>query len=155
MNNEKLREVIEYLFNRRWDEEQIEDEDNLQEMYDNAIEKYGWVQTFDVIDQYMRTSCLTSESTINFANLFWCYNCTKHLKIPEPYRFLGYLYYRVDCKPWNYDCADLYEGLVYHLLSGEDDYSHNPFTNCDYFPEKDPDIMEEVEKLRKAENVNQ
>ena len=70
-------------------------------------------------------------------------------KISEPYPFLGYLYYRVNAEPWKYDCAEVYEGLVYKMLSGEDEYAHNPYTNLDYIPEKDPGIAAEVERLRK------
>lgn len=153
MSTQSLKEVIDYLFNRRWDEElSDENEESLQEMFDHAIENYGWKQVFEAIDIYMRTTCITSDSTVNFANLFWGYTCANPRKIPEPYRFLGYLYYRVNSKPWEYDCAEVYEGLVFNMLSGEDDYSHNPFTNYDYIPEKDPDIMAEVEKLRTVES---
>lgn len=97
----------------------------------------------------MRAKGLTGKSICNFAQLFWNYNCSDPSKISEPFRFLGYLYYRVNLKPWEYDCAEVYEGLVFNMLSGENDYNHNPFTNYDYIPEKDPDIMAEVEKLRK------
>lgn len=156
MSDQNLRDMINYLFNRKWDEElSDEEEEKLQNMYDSTIEKFGWEQVFAVIDEYMRFCCLTSESTINFANLFWGYNCANPHKISNPYRFLGYLYYRVESKPWDYDCAEVYEGLVYNLLSGEDEYTHNPFTNYDYHPEEDPDILAEVKKLRRAENDKQ
>ena len=149
MSDRNLKETTEHLFDRRWDEDlSDEEEEGLQDMFDDAIEKYGWEQVFDAIDQYMRTSCLTSESTVNFANLFWGYTCVNFRKISEPYRFLGYLYYMVGSEPWKYDCAEVYEGLVYKMLSGEDEYANNPFTNLDYIPEKDPCIIAEIEKLR-------
>ena len=150
MSNQSLREMIHDLFNRRWDEDlSDEKEESLQDMFNNAVENYGWEQVFETIDHYMRTTCLTSERIVNFANLFWGYTCANPRKVSEPYRFLGYLYYRVNSKPWDYDCAEVYEGLVFNMLSGENDYNHNPFTNYDYIPEKDPEIMAEVEKLRK------
>ncbi|ORX86956.1 hypothetical protein BCR32DRAFT_324677 [Anaeromyces robustus] len=153
MSNQALKEVIDSLFNRRWDDElSDEEEEKFQNLYDSTVEKYGWEQMFSAIDQYMRGSCLTSDTTINFANLFWNYNCEISRKIPNPYRFLGYLYYRVNSEPWKYDCTETYEGLVYKLLSGKDNYTHNPFTNYDYIPEKDPFLIAEIEKLRK-ENV--
>ncbi|MCR5639393.1 MAG: hypothetical protein K6F97_11240 [Lachnospiraceae bacterium] len=153
MSDQSLEEVIDSLFNRKWDDDfSDEEEEMFQELYNNTVEMHGWEKTFDAIDRYMRNSCLTSDAIINFVNLFWEYNCENPRKISDPYRFLGYLYYRVDSEPWKYDCAETYEGLVYNLLSGKDDYTHNPFTNYDYIPEKDPDIMAEIEKLRK-ENV--
>ena len=152
MTDPTLKEIIDQLFNLKWDEDRSEEaEEKLQDMFDNAIERYGWDQVFDTIDHYMRTSCPTSEDIVNFANLFWNYTCENPRKIPDPYRFLGYLYYRIDSKPWDYDCAEVYEGLVYNLLSGKDDYTHNPYTNIDYIPEKDPCLVAEIEKLRKAD----
>ena len=96
----------------------------------------------------MRTKCLDAESAVNFANLFWIYNYPDGYVVPDPYRFLGYLYFRVDLKPWEYDCDDLFEGLVYHMLSGENEYEHNPFMNPAYYPEKDPAIISEALRLR-------
>jgi len=146
MSDQALKEVIYSLFNRRWDDDlSDEEEERFQNLYDSTVEKYGWEQVFDVIDQYMRDSCLTSQTIVNFVNLFWEYNCETPRKISDPYRFLGYLYYRVDC-------AEVYEGLVYNLLSGEDDFAHNPFSNYDYIPEEDPGLVAEIEKLKK-ENV--
>ncbi len=43
------------------------------------------------------------------------------------------------------------DGLIKDLLSTENDKSRDPFWNPDYIPEKDPDIIAEVEKLRKSE----
>ena len=151
MTDQTPKEIIDYLFHRKWAEElSDEEEEKLQDMFDNAIDEYGWEQVFDVIDNYMRTSCPTGESIVNFAHLFWNYTCVNPRKIPDPYPFLGYLYYRVDSKPWNYDCTEVYEGLVYNLLSGKDDYTHNPYTNIDYIPENDPCIVAEIEKLKRA-----
>ena len=72
----------------------------------------------------------------NFAHLFWGYNCVSPRKLDDPYRFLGYLYYRVNMKPWLFDCAEAYECLIYAILSGENDFSHNPFVNNDYNPKQ-------------------
>lgn len=153
MINQSLRKEIDYLFNRRWDEElSNEKEESLQDIFDNTIENYGWEQVFENIDIYMRSTCLTGESTANFVNLFWEYTCENPRKIFEPYRFLGYLYYKVDFRPWDYDCAEVFDGLVYNFLSGKDDFAHNPFTNYDYKPEEDPYIVAEVEKLSR-ENI--
>lgn len=150
MDKSELYDNISFLFNRHWDEELTdEEEEMLQDKYDILVNNQGWESVFCAIDHYMRSECLTGDAACNFAHLFWGYTCANPRKIPEPYSFLGYLYYRVNSKPWDYDCAEVYEGLVFNMLSGEDDYNHNPFTNYDYIPEKDPEIMAEVEKLRK------
>lgn len=69
-------------------------------------------------------------------------------KIPEPYRFLGYLYYRVKSKPWKYDCAEVCKGLVL-IYCPEKMTNTQSVHDYDNMPENDPDIMVEVEKLRK------
>ncbi len=151
MDKNDVNETIVYLFGRPWDSlvDNDEESDKMQSIYDKLIEKHGWSKIFASIDSYMRSNCTTGEQISNFAHLFWGYNCVSPRKVDEPYRFLGYLYYRVDLKPWLYDCAEVYEGLVYALLSGENDYSHNPFINDAYAPECDPEIIAEVNRLQK------
>ena len=97
----------------------------------------------------MRAKCLDGESVFNFVSLFFSYNCYEIRKIKNPYQFLGYIYYRMDLNPWKYDAVDLLDGIVRDLLSSPDDKSHDPFWNPDYIPEKDPEIIAEVERLRK------
>ena len=156
MNNDdkfaSLSEIIAYLFGRPWDADTDDGEDErLQRLYDETVERYGWKEAFEHIDRYMRTKCLDGQSACNFAHLFWIYNCSEFRRIPEPFRFLGYLYYKVGLQPWKYGCAELFEGLVFRLLSGNDDYGHNPFMNYDYSPEKAPDILAEAEKLKRED----
>ena len=148
--NDEITNTVTFLFNRAWNSNVDNDEetDNLQAQYDELVKKYGWDKVFGAIEQYMKTNCKTSESVCNFAHLFWEYSCPCPKPISNPYEFIAYLYYFVDSKPWEYDCAEVYEGIVYNLLSNETDYNHNPFMNPDYYPEKDPNIVSEIEKLR-------
>lgn len=154
MINNELQEVVKNLFDRQWDAniDNDEEDERLQTIYDNTVAKYGWENTFESIDDYMRTKCLDGESVFNFINLFFSYNCYETRKIKNPYRFLGYIYYRMDLAPWKYDAVDLLDGIVNDLLSTPDNKSHDSFWNPDYIPEKDPDIIAEVEKLKKAEH---
>lgn len=151
MINNELLEVVDFLFDRQWDANIDDDEEDerLQTIYDNTVARYGWENTFESIDNYMRTKCLDGESVFNFVSLFFSYNCCEIRKIKDPYRFLGYIYYRMDLNPWKYDAVDLLDGIVKDLLSSPDDKSHDPFWNPDYIPEKDPEIIAEVERLRK------
>ena len=150
---DNIKNTIAYLFDRPWDAliDNDAETDRLQCIYDNLIEQYGWEKTFEATDCYMRANCITGEQISNFAHLYWDYNCVSPRKVDEPYRFLGYLYYRVNLKPWLFDCVEVYEGLVYALLSGENDFSHNPFVNNDYAPESDPEIIAEVNRLLKED----
>ena len=150
MKESALYDSIIYLFNRHWDEEITdEEEEKLQEKYDKLVNECGWEVVFEEINKYMRRECLDGNSACNFAHMYWGYNCYSHKSISCPNSFLGYLFYRMDLEPWKYDAVDIMDGLVKDLLSTENDKSHDPFWNTDYIPEKDPAIIAEVEKLRK------
>ena len=149
MDKSELYDNIYFLFNRHWDEELTdEEEDMLQEKYDKLVHECGWGSVFEAINKYMRTECLNGDTACNFAHMYWGYNCYSPKSIDFPYSFLGYLFYRMNLEPWKYDAVDIMDSLVKDLLSTKSDKSHDPFWNTDYIPEKDPDIMAEVEKLR-------
>lgn len=148
MTNDILSDTIEYLFNRPWDENLSDDEiDALDDKFSETVDIYGWENTLNAILDFMYSNCVDGESACNFAHMFWGYGAYTY-SVNKPYEFLGYLYYRMDMKPWEYDAADLIEGLVKELLSTNGDESHNPFVNYDYLPENDPEIIKEVEKWR-------
>lgn len=154
MNKSILYDNVKFLFNRKWDDITDEQYDILQKIYNILINEFGWETVFAEIDKYMRTECLDGESACNFANLFFLYNYD-FKNIPSPYSFLGYLYYRMNLDPWKYDADVIMDTLFDKLLSTENDEIHNPFWGTGYTPETDPDIIAEVEKLRKAENNEQ
>ena len=58
----------------------------------------------------------------------------------------------MNLEPSKYDEVDIMDSLVKDILASEEDKSHDPYWNTDYKPENDPDIINEVEKLRK-ENI--
>ena len=70
MINNELQEVVKNLFDRQWDAniDNDEEDERLQTIYDNTVAKYGWENTFESIDDYMRTKCLDGESVFNFIN---------------------------------------------------------------------------------------
>ncbi|MBR4749150.1 MAG: hypothetical protein IK083_06240 [Abditibacteriota bacterium] len=150
MKNTDINEIISYLFDRPWDEDlNDDDEEQLQIAYNDIIDKYGWQGVFPAIDQYMRTRCNDGITACNFAHLLWNYNYESPQHFSDPYCLLAYLYYRMDMDPKKYDAVDIMDGLAQELLSSPDDRSHDPFWNTNYIPEKDPLILSAVEKLRK------
>ncbi|MBQ7502555.1 hypothetical protein IJT93_07560 [bacterium] len=150
---DKLKNLIFYLFNRRWDEDLTDgEEEKLQNIYENTISDYGWKRVFKEIDNYMRSSCPDGESACNFAHLYWGYNCADFKDIDNPVRFLGFIYYRMELSPFKYDAIEVMDGLVHELLCTEGDKDRDPLWNAYYVPEEDPRIIEEAERLRK-ENV--
>ncbi len=51
MINNELQEVVKNLFDRQWDAniDNDEEDERLQTIYDNTVAKYGWENTFESI----------------------------------------------------------------------------------------------------------
>ena len=148
MIDQKLVKETEYLFNRSYDEELTNaEEDALEEYAENVISEYDWRDTFSAWDQYLKTHCTTPESVINYANLFWWYGGQDHI-IPDPYDFLGYLYYRVDLSPEKYGGADILDSIATTILPKAGNSCADLVLHPDYMPENDPELIASVERYR-------
>ena len=139
-----------YLFNRLYDVDLSDEEDEalLDRAHQQVID-YGWDKTFESWKQYLFTKCLTPESVINFAHLFWCYDGCEYV-IPDPYNFLGYMYYRIDMNTTKYDEMDILDGIATTILPmagyGKADLMNDPY----YSPLDDEQIIAEVEKFKSS-----
>jgi hypothetical protein len=138
----------EYLFNRSWNEElSNEEEDVITDRAEQIISEYGWTDTFAAWNQYLKTNCTTPESVVNFANLFWWYGGQDHL-IPDPYDFLGYLYYRVELEPEKYNGEDILDSIAITILPKAGYSNADLVLHPDYMPENDPELIASVERYR-------
>ena len=74
MIHNDLNATILYLFNRYWDEDLTEDEeDAFDEEAELAINTYGWSTVFEAANSYLRNNCKDPASVINFAHHYWIY----------------------------------------------------------------------------------
>ncbi|MBQ1809508.1 MAG: hypothetical protein II016_00040, partial [Erysipelotrichaceae bacterium] len=106
MNNIDLYKKIEYLFNRYWDEDlPDEDQDKLEQYADELVAEYGWDKVYENAVLYLHTNCRTPESAVNFANNYWTYGWYEN-PIPDPHKFLAYFYYITDYDTQKYDPMD-------------------------------------------------
>ena len=148
MIDNKLIEDTKYLFDRSFEDDLSNDEeDALIERADSIISSYDWRDTFAAWSQYLHENCTTPESVINFANLFWWYGGQDHA-IPDPYDFLGYLYYRVNLEPEKYGGADILDSIATSTLKRSGFREADLELHPDYMPENDPKLLEAVEKIR-------
>lgn len=150
MIEKELKERIDYLFNRDAEEElPEEEEDALEQDADNLVAQYGWENVYQAAVDYLHTKCLTPESAVNFATNYWIYQWIK-LPIPDPHRFLGYFYYRINYDAQKYDVLDILDTLATTILPrmgySEADLYLNPY----YMPENDPKILKEVELFKEG-----
>lgn len=149
MTDKDLDISIVFLFNRDFNVMTTnEEEKELKRKFSELTAKYGSEKTFGAIDRYMRTRCLNAASAKNFAKWFHFYGCSESKMPDNPFKFLAYLYYRLDMKPWEHNAITIMDTLAYELFYSEKDKSRDPFWGGDYIPEKDPEIIAEAEKLK-------
>ena len=152
MTDKNLAETIEYLFNRQWDENMPdEEEDALLQIAKDAVSQYGWDQVFAAANDYLHQKCITPDSAINFAYMYWFYRWADKA-IPDPYPFLAYFYYRIDWQVSEYDYSDILDSLAISLLPKAGYRDADLFLNPRYMPETDPVMKKEVEKLKAAQS---
>ncbi len=154
--DKRLVEETEYLFSRNYlaelaDEIEIseEKEDEYMTVAVNLVGDYGWFKTFSCWKEFLITNCKTAEEALNFAHLFWVYDGCDYA-VPEPYNFLGYFYYRINITDYP-DEITILDTISIEILSKSGIKGVNWVDNPDYVPEKDPNILAEVEKYRKSE----
>ncbi len=137
------------LFNRTFGDDTSQEYDLLLDKVELQISEFGWEKTFESWKNYLFTECKTPESVINFANLFWSYGGQDYPVI-EPYKFLGYLYYKIDFNTEKYDIGGILDSLAIDLLP-KAGYSYaNRLINDEYIPELDPKIIAQVEAYKSS-----
>ena len=144
----RISETIEYLFNRCWNEDTTEEEEAaLEQAADDLVSEYGWNRVYTEAVDYLHQKCLTPESVVNFAHLYWFY-MWQEKPVPDPYAFLAYFYYRIDWQDGKYDDSDILDSLAVTILPKAGFRDADLFINPRYMPENDPVLQKEVEKLK-------
>ena len=152
MDNKDLYNKIKYLFGRYWDEDLSDDEeDKLYSIADEVLTDYEWTEVFSSTLKYLHNECISPEDVINFAHLYWIYGWYEN-DIADPYKFLGYMYYRIDLKVDEYDDMDILDSLATTILPRAGYSNADLLLNTQYMPESDPKILEEVENYKSLEN---
>ena len=145
MKIDTLHSEIEYLFNRCWDEDlSDEDQDELEKAADNLVIEYGWNAVYSAAVNYLHTICITPEAVINFASNYWTYGWQDN-PIPDPHHFLGYFYFRLNYDTAKYDTVDILDSLSTTILPKAGFSEANLELHPQYMPENDPKIQTEVD----------
>lgn len=147
MKHNDLNATILFLFNRYWDEDLTEEEeDAFDEEAEAAINTYGWNAVFEAANSYLRNNCKDPESVINFAHHYWIYGWHNN-DIPNPYDFLSYFYHVLDFKTAEYDEMDILNSLATTILPRAGYSNADMFINPDYMPESDETMISEAHKF--------
>lgn len=145
-----LQKETDYLFNCSYSSEEFDTDgtEHEYEHFDRAqslLIKYPLDVVFKAWSYYLYKMCHTEEEAINFCNLFFYYGGSEQL-IPEPYRFCGYLYYRIDVDRMLAEGHDevfyLLDSIATQILQRAHCISlvEDPY----YAPERDPKIIEQI-----------
>ena len=153
MSEQNLKNIINYLFNRYWDEELTEnEEDKIDEVAKSVISEYGWSRVYKALTDYLYQNCHTPEKAINAACNFW--NCRwSDQIIPNPYTFLSFFYYKINLDETTYDQPGILDSLAITILPKagikKADLMNDPY----YSPLLDPNLLSMVDKWRTGTNL--
>ncbi len=149
MTENHLPETIKYLFNRYWDEDlSDEEQDALEQCAENTVATYGWSAVFEAAFHYLTSACTKPEDVINFAHLYWIYDWYQW-PIKDPYSFLGYFYYRIQFQTSKYDDMDILDSLATTILPKAGFPNADLMLNTRYMPETDPKMIEAAKAYEK------
>ena len=148
MKHNDINSTILFLFNRYWDDDLTEEQETeLDNEAESAINTYGWNTVFAAANSYLRDNCKSPESVINFAHHYWIYGWYKK-DIPNPYDFLSYFYHILDFKTTEYDDMDILNSLATTMLPQAGYSNANTYIHTDYMPEFDERMIAEARKFK-------
>lgn len=141
--------TINELFNRFWDEDLTEEqEDSIDDKATLLIKEFGWDAVFNEVLTYLTEKCNTPESSINAAHIFWQLGWYSN-PIPQAYKFLSFFYYCIDFDTEKYDSGDILDSLTTTILPAQGYTAADLMKNPYYMPESDAEMISAVEQWKK------
>ena len=148
-----IKTTTDYLFGCDFKSDRFdpEGEEKHLDKANELISTFLWSDIFEEWNDYLHNNCSTPESVINFCNLFYYYGGQDQF-IPNPYEFLGYLYYVIDVDTYWNQAGNLLDSISISILekSGEISLSSDP----DYQPWNDPKLLKVIESYKNRGGVN-
>ncbi|MCD8294644.1 MAG: hypothetical protein LUE27_05350 [Clostridia bacterium] len=153
----ELEQITEEIFPLRDYDARSDDEHFLAEQKGKTcIDKYGWEAVFPVWRDYLYNKCTTRDDVYGFICVldsltffdFDRMTSSFGYHIENPYGFLGYIYYRLGT-PIDGQAMCIMDVLSPEILihsAGRKDL--DTMYNSRYIPEKDPLIIEAVDKWK-------
>jgi len=113
-----INEYTDFLFNCNYFDESFDPEDHEDHLKASweLFESFTWDEIYSNWMKYLHSNCHTASDIINFANLYLYYEATDYI-IPDPIKFISYLYYRVDMDKYWDVAGDLFDSIAISILS--------------------------------------
>lgn len=154
----ELEQITEDIFplGINYNDPTFEEMDAIDRKARECIDKYGWDVAFPVWREYLYNKCTTRDDVYGFIlvldslTIFDFDRMTSSFgyHIENPYEFLGYIYYRLGT-PIDGQAMCIMDVLSPEILihsAGRKDL--DTMYNSRYIPEKDPLIIEAVDKWK-------
>ena len=111
------------------------------------IDEYGWDVVRQAFLHYVQTECETSEdvarAAFHYEELGW-----NKKPVPDPYEFLGYLYYKAGFRKASHEAAHALDDLCITILPASGYPEANIYYHPYYAAETDPKMIAAVERWR-------
>ena len=153
-DSDTLTASIEKLFDHQWEAPMSDEKkDELDRLAETLVHQYGWNPVLQTLTEYLHARCHTPESVTNAAHLMWGYwwSGTDTWPVPDPYEFLGYLYYRAGFLKASFDARSILDGLTTEILPAQGYQEANIYYHPYYAAETDPRMIKAVNRWKERE----
>ncbi|PLS31537.1 hypothetical protein Uis1B_0528 [Bifidobacterium margollesii] len=151
MNNDmQLNIRIKKMFEHDSNSMSHKEWDTLEDQSNSLVDEYGWDAVRQAFFHYVQTECKTIEDVTKAIDLFEGFDWQSKT-IPDPYEFLGYLYYRVGFENAPYKAACALDDLCISILPASGYPEANIYYHPYYAAEADPKMIAAVERWRQRE----
>ncbi len=149
--NENINKITQYVFDCDFFSDDFDPEGNEAHLdkANELMESHSWNTIFPVWNNYLHTQCQNPEDVINFVNLYMYYGACEQC-IPDPYDFVGYIFYKVDIRKYWDIAGDTIDSVANAVLqnSGKISLMKDPY----YRAWEDPKVLEVIDNYRSSED---
>lgn len=149
-NDHDLETSIKNYFDADSDLVPYEELRALEKQAARLVSEYGWDAVRQAFFRYVRNECKTSDDIARAAFRYEGLNWNKK-PIPDPYEFLGYLYYKAGFRKASPKAAHALDDLCITVLPASGYPEANIYYHPYYAAEADPKMIAAVERWRQRE----
>ncbi|KFJ00897.1 hypothetical protein [Bifidobacterium stellenboschense] len=149
-HNSELDNQIKLFFGFDEDSVSRKEYQTMEEHTACLVDEYGWDAVRQAFFRYVQAECKTSDdiARVGFRYEFLGWN---KKAIPDPYEFLGYLYYKAGFRKASPDAAHALDDLCITVLPASGYPEANIYYHPYYAAEADPKMIDAVERWRQRE----
>ncbi|MBT1165276.1 hypothetical protein [Bifidobacterium simiarum] len=149
-NNHNLENRIREFFDADHNSMPYDEWYALEKRTAHLVDEYGWDAVRREFFHYVQTECKNPDDIARVAFRYEGLDWNKK-PVPDPYDFLGYLYYKAGFRKAPYDAARALDDLCISILPASGCPEANIYYHPYYAAEADPKMIAAVERWRQRE----